>query len=121
MAIIGESSFAMKRQNGKIGIKLPPFVQAFPDRHGRPRYYVRKRGIKRIPLPGLPWSPEFMAAHEAALGGKSLAARPVVIGESTVITGTVDAALAAYYTSGSFKDLGEETRKHRRRILENFR
>ena len=61
-----------------------------------------------------------MAAHEAALGGKPIK-RAVVIGDSTVVTGTVDAALAAYYTSGSFKALGEETRKNRRRILENFR
>jgi hypothetical protein len=27
----------------------------------------RRRGFKRVALPSLPWSPEFMAAYEAAL------------------------------------------------------
>jgi hypothetical protein len=48
-------------------IKLP-FVQAFADRHGRARHYFRKRGLKRVALPGTPGSEAFMAAYQAALG-----------------------------------------------------
>jgi hypothetical protein len=47
-------------------MKLPKFVQGFVDRHGRPRFYFRRPGFKRVPLPGLPWSPEFMAAYQEA-------------------------------------------------------
>jgi hypothetical protein len=48
-------------------MKRPPqFVQAFIDQHGSPRFYFRRPGFPRVPLPGLPWSPEFMAAYETA-------------------------------------------------------
>jgi hypothetical protein len=29
----------------------PKFVQGFIDRHGRPRFYFRRPGFKRMPLP----------------------------------------------------------------------
>jgi hypothetical protein len=44
------------------------YVHAFIDHNGHPRYYFRRRGFKRATLPGLPWSPDFMAAYENALG-----------------------------------------------------
>jgi integrase len=47
--------------------KLPKFVQAFVDRDGRAYHYFRRRGSARVRLPGLPWSPEFMAAYQRAL------------------------------------------------------
>ena len=31
-----------------------PYIQAFPDRHGKWRYYYRRRGRKRVSLPGRP-------------------------------------------------------------------
>lgn len=100
--------------------KLPPFTQAFIDRFGTPRFYLRKSGMKRVPLPGLPWSPEFMEARERALGGEW--ARPK-IGESKTVAGTVNAALIGYYASSAFSPpaLSESTRQNRRRILEDFR
>jgi hypothetical protein len=48
-------------------MKRPPkYVHGFIDRHGRPRFYFRRAGFKKMPLPGLPWSPEFMAAYQDA-------------------------------------------------------
>ena len=47
---------------------LPKYVHGFVDRHGRPRFYFRRAGFKKVPLPGLPWSPEFMAAYQEVLG-----------------------------------------------------
>lgn len=45
-------------------MKRPPkFVQGFVDRHGHARFYFRRPGFKRVPLPGLPWTPQFMAAY----------------------------------------------------------
>jgi hypothetical protein len=50
-------------------IKLK-YVNGFSNRDRksqRVRYYFRRRGIKAIPLPGVPGSEEFMAAYSAAL------------------------------------------------------
>jgi hypothetical protein len=43
------------------------YVNVFTDVRGKRRYYFRKRGFKKAPLPGLPGSEEFMAAYQAAL------------------------------------------------------
>jgi hypothetical protein len=48
------------------------YVQRWVDRRpGRTHYYFRRRGkvTKKIALPGIPGSPEFMAAYQAALAG----------------------------------------------------
>lgn len=42
-------------------------VEHFKDRHGHSRHYFRRGHGKRIALPGLPGSDEFMAAYRAAL------------------------------------------------------
>jgi hypothetical protein len=97
-------------------IKLP-FVNSFKDRHGRVRHYFRKRGTPNIPLPGLPGSPEFMRAYEAAMGGAEL----VVIGASRAKAGTVAATVGMYLASGEFADLADETKRTRRNILERLR
>ena len=49
--------------------KPPRYCQGFEDRHGKVRWYFRKPGLPRVALPGLPWSPEFMAAYEQAAEG----------------------------------------------------
>jgi hypothetical protein len=36
-------------------------------RPGQPVLEHGRSWYPRVPLPGLPWSPEFMAAHEAAI------------------------------------------------------
>src|SRR5262249_44080284 len=88
---------------------------AFVDRHGHARFYFRRAGHKTAKLPGLPWSPEFMAAYEQASKTK------IVIGEKRTVAGTVSAALIAYYQHGSFDALADVTRQNRRAILESFR
>jgi hypothetical protein len=52
-------------------LRLPRYVHAFVDRHGKARFYFRRTGFKQHPLPGLPYSPEFMTAYEAACGGET--------------------------------------------------
>jgi integrase len=98
--------------------RLPKFVHGFIDRHGKPRFYFRRAGHKKFPLPGLPWSPEFMAAYQEAIEG----APRVQIGANRSRTGTVAAAVAGYFGSASFAmGLADSTRRTRRRILERFR
>jgi hypothetical protein len=49
--------------------KLPlRYVNEYRDVRGKVRRYFRRPGYKRIPLPGLPGSDEFMSAYQAALG-----------------------------------------------------
>jgi hypothetical protein len=101
--------------------KHPPYVHAFRDQYGerKPRYYFRRPGFKRVPLPGLPWSPMFMAAHEQAMAGQW---EQVPIGSSRTVPGTVNAAIISYLGSQDFTTaLAPGTQISRRAILERFR
>src|SRR5499427_6950572 len=99
-------------------MKLPKYVKAWVDkRDSRAYYYLRRRGFPRVRLPGLPWSPSFMAAYESALSGPRTA-----IGAGRVKPGSVAAVIAEYLDSQSFftsKSAG--TQRMRRGILERFR
>lgn len=102
----------MKRKN-------PKYTHEFTDHDGKPRFYLRAPGLKRVPLPGLPWSPEFMEAREKALQGDW---PTPALGSSRTKAGTVNAALVSYYQSSAFRDgLRESSQKMRRAILERFR
>ena len=103
---------------GRHQMKMPKYTQAFVDRHGNARFYFRKAGSKQVPLPGLPWSPQFMAAYEAALEGP---APRVEIGASRTKPGTINALVVSYFNSMAFQSLAPETRRTRRNILERFR
>src|SRR5215831_3745672 len=99
-------------------MKLPKYVQAWVDsRDDRAYYYLRRRGFPRVRLSGLPWSPSFMAAYEAAMSGPRTA-----IGAGRVKPGSVAAVIAEYLDSQTFstsKSAG--TQRMRRGILERFR
>jgi len=92
------------------------FVQAWVDREGRAHHYFRRRGFERVPLPGLPGSPEFMRAYEAALGST-----PVPIGAARSKPGSVAAAIASYFGSAAFRHLAPTTQQVRRAVLEAFK
>jgi integrase len=94
----------------------PKFVHGFLDRHGKARFYFRRPGFKRVPLPGLPWSPEFMAAYETAKAGERKE-----IGVMRSRPGSVAAAVGGYFGSLAFARLAKTTRHMRRGILERFR
>jgi len=100
-------------------LKLPPHVQAFADRHGKPRYYFRKAGCKRVALPSTPWSPEFMAAHEAAM--KGVADRRASVAADRTVPGSIYALVVSYLTSAEFKALSISTQTTYRGIIERFR
>jgi integrase len=98
--------------------RLPRYVHGYLDRHGKPRHYLRQLGRKDVPLPGLPWSVEFMEAYEAAKNQ----AGSVVIGAKRTVPGTVAEAVARYLGSGAFtSELATSTQGMRRAILERFR
>jgi integrase len=97
--------------------RLPKYVHGYLDRHGKPRHYLRRPGRKEIPLPGMPWSPEFMEAYAAAMSQ----AAPIVIGAKRSAPGTVAEAVARYLSSAAFAGLAPSTQGMRRAILQRFR
>jgi hypothetical protein len=91
-------------------------VHGFLDRHGEPRFYFRRAGFKKTPLPGLPWSPEFMAAYERAMAGQ-----PLEIGSKRTIPGTMRALAVSYVQSAAFRNgLEASTQSVDRNIIERF-
>jgi integrase len=98
--------------------KLPlRYVNEYRDVRGKVRRYFRRPGQKRIPLPGLPGSDEFMSAYRAALAG----VETHQIGATRTKPGTVNAVIVGYYQSQAFAELAASTRTERRNILERFR
>lgn len=93
----------------------PKFVQGFIDRHGKPRFYFRRRGFKSAPLPGLPWAPEFMAAYEAAFANQ-----PLEIGSSRVKHGTFRALAVSYFGSVAFRTMKSSTHSVYRNAIERL-
>jgi integrase len=83
------------------------------------RYYFRRPGFKRIPLPGLPGSSEFMDAYQSALACQSLP-RPM-IGASRTKVGSLSALIVTYLTSAQFLSRPALTQSTYRNILERFR
>ena len=94
----------------------PKYVHGYIDCRGRPRWYLRRAGHKRVPLPGLPWSPEIMAAYEAAMAGKKI--EP---GKSKIKPGSVADLITLYYQTAAFTRLSDATRQTYRGILDRFR
>ena len=84
--------------------KLPRYVQGFIDRNGHVRHYLRKKGSIRIPLPGLPWSREFMALYHDALLGLAMPELPELRTVVPAPSGSFSSALDAYYEEPRTKD-----------------
>jgi integrase len=98
------------------------YVHGFVDkRYGgsKARYYFRRRGSKQIPLPGMPGSPEFNAAYEAAIAGQA-AAPKLTIGAGRVRSGSIGALALAYFSSPGFLALQPSTQNTYRLIIERF-
>jgi integrase len=95
--------------------RVPKYVHSFTDRHGKQRYYFRRPGFERAPLPGLPWSPQFMAAYEAALAGQA-----PKVGSTHVKAGTIRALAISYFNSSGFRSLAPSTQSTYRNIIERF-
>lgn len=96
-------------------MKLPRYVHGYTDARGKPRWYFRRAGFKGVPLPGLPWSPEFMAAHEAALAGQ-----PIEIGSKRTKPGTMRELAVSYFNSIGFRAMKPSTQGVYRNIINRF-
>jgi integrase len=81
-------------------------VKGYIDRHGHPRFYFRRTGFKAVALPGLPWSPQFMDAYQAAMAGQP----PQVIVASKAKQGSFAALAASYFASTTYLALKPKTK-----------
>lgn len=93
--------------------KLPDYVSAFNDRHGKERFRFRRSGFTPCYLPP-PGSPEFKEAYAAALAGRVSPAprhKPR----------SIDDLCERFYRSGTFHKAGETRRARARGIIESFR
>jgi hypothetical protein len=90
-------------------IKLP-FIHEYRDRHGKLRRYVRRPGSRRVALPGLPGSPEFMQAYQDAMSGPALRPRAPK-------AGTLAALAAEFFTSTEFANLKSSSQATYRMVL----
>jgi integrase len=97
-------------------MKLPPFVHGFLTRHGKPIFYLRRKGFRKVRLPGLPWSAQFMKSYEAALAGQP-AIEP---GRGKISPGSMRALAISYFASPAFTLLAPTTRGNYRRAIERF-
>ncbi len=91
----------------KIRLK---YIHQFRDRKGNLRRYVRRPGMRRVALPGLPGSPEFMAAYAAAMSGKP-------VPTSRHGAGTLADLVARYFASSRFTNLSASSQATYRNAL----
>lgn len=98
-------------------MRPPKFTQGFVDRHGRARFYFRRPGFKRVPLPGLPWTPTFMAAYQEAMGAPSIVGQA---GADRIVPRSLRALAILYYDSAAFKALKPVTQGVYRNIIDRF-
>lgn len=90
-------------------LKLP-YIHEYVDRTGKVRRYVRRQG-RKTPLPGMPGSPDFMAAYHDALTGPAPAKR----GHGH---GTLGWLVTEFYASPAFTKRKPSTQKLYRFVLE---
>jgi len=87
------------------------FVQSYCDRHGKPRHYFRKAGMKSVTLPGLIGSEEFQAAYAKALASVSAP------GAKRASANSITTMISGYFGSTSFAALSEVTQQQYRKRL----
>jgi integrase len=99
-------------------MKKPKFVHGYVDRTGKARFYFRHEGFKTVPLPGLPWSPEFMAAYEVAMAGQSPQQTATI---RAGLPGSIRALAISFFNSAAFRAMkADSTQSVYRNIIERL-
>jgi integrase len=100
-------------QASEMPRRLPPSCVEDRDRHGTIRIYYRAKGQPKVRLGGTPWTPEFMAAYEAAKGAL------VPTTARGITPGTWRWLCIRYFAEcAEYKRLDARTQHVRRQILE---
>lgn len=86
------------------------YIHEFRDRHNNLRRYARRPGMRKVALPGLPGSPEFMEAYAAAMSGKPMP-------KQRHAAGSLSDLVLRYYTSARFTNLSATSQATYRSVL----
>ena len=97
-------------------MKKPAYVSAYRDRHGVLRWRYRRPGKPQSQTKALFGSEEWWTWYSTADNAK-----PVEIGASRTIPGSLNAVVVAYYGSADFKRLAPVTQQTYRNIIDRFR
>ncbi|WP_426036439.1 tyrosine-type recombinase/integrase [Brevundimonas sp. DC300-4] len=99
------------------------YVKAYKDRHGRMRYYYRRKGLTSLALPGAPGTAEFMAAYAEAdaRAPRSTADQVKAAAAARVQPRSINALIIEYYRTPEFIQLADSTRRAYRGQLDRFR
>lgn len=97
------------------------FIHAYIDRHGHPRHYFRRKGSRKIALPGLPGSSEFREAYEAALNSIEMPLKLKRAPGPISPRGGIDTLVSDYLASTAFLNLKPASKRAYRGILDRFR
>ena len=90
--------------------KLPPFLHREISRHGKSCWYFRRGKGRRVRLPGEYGSAQFLAAYDAALGGRRAARK-------SPPSGSFLWGLSMYRQSQAYGALSPATRRQRDNIF----
>lgn len=85
----------------------PRYIDSFPDRYGKMRYYFRRGKGPRIKLPGAPGGLEFEEAYAAALAASTAEKREAARG---VVPRSITALINSYRAGSDFKKLRATSR-----------
>jgi integrase len=90
--------------------QLPPHLHREITRHGKPVWYVRRGKGRRVRIPGEYGSAEFLAAYDAALGGRAK-------GHKSRPSGSFAWGVERYRESQTWASLSPATRRQRDNIF----
>ena len=95
-----------------------PYVKCYVDRHGKPRYYFRRKGFPSVPLPPI-GSPGCPAAYESA---NAIPLSPqAAVAHVRFLPGSLGWAIEKFTASPEYADRAENTRRQDRRIYDELR
>jgi len=94
-----------------------PYIKSYPDRHGKPRYYFRRKGFASVPLPA-PGSAGFTAAYEAANVAPTA---PLISAKVHFLRGSLGWAIEQFMASDAFRGRADNTRLSDRKMLDEMR
>lgn len=95
--------------------KLPKGVTCDPGPDGKERFYLRRKGQKKVRLHGVPWSTGFMSQYSAALGGPNVV--PLIAPQPNRDVKDFDWLCRQYYESSEWKALDDTLSKPARKRL----
>ncbi len=83
-----------------------PYIKSYPDRHGKPRYYFRRKGFASVPLPA---------------PGSVAPTAPLISAKVHFLRGLLGWAIEQFIASDAFRDRADNTRLSDRKMFDEMR